>query len=115
VAMVADLTRHPDLAVWIITTQARQPSVLQFHEALLRILIGAGFTPPAAIRAKGILFRLVIGHLVLANAPGPPWRRLPKRYTHLRSTGPAHDTIEVDQIFRDGVDTVLSGLDPGER
>ena len=112
--VVDELSQHPDLAVWIITTQARQASVLQVHESLLGILVDAGFAPRAAIHAKGHLFRFLIGHLVLANAPeGKPWKRLPRRYAHLRSTGPAHDMIDRDELFRDGLDTILRGLGSG--
>ncbi|MCU1355964.1 MAG: transcriptional regulator, TetR family [Acidimicrobiales bacterium] len=111
--MVSELDRQPELAVWIITTQARQPPVLQLHEALLAILIDGGFSPRDAIEAKGILFRYVIGHLVLANAPeGQPWRQLPEHYPLLRATGPAHDTIDRVQLFERGLDTILTGLRP---
>jgi TetR/AcrR family transcriptional regulator, tetracycline repressor protein len=112
VAMVNELTRHPDLAVWIITTQARQPSVLRIHDTVLGILLDAGFAPADAIEAKGILFRYIIGHLVLADAAeGMPWQQIPKRYTHLRSVGPIHDTIDRAALFYRGLDTILGGLD----
>ena len=117
VATVGELTRHPNLAVWIITTQARQPAVLQLHDTILGILLDAGFLPADAVQAKGILLRYLIGHLVLANAPeGPTWRQTPRRYEHLRSVGAAADGTDRTVLFLNGLDAVLAGLpDPAAR
>lgn len=111
ITMARELTARPDLGVWIITTQARRQPVLEVHEAVLAILLHAGFDPTAAVEAKGVLFRYLIGHLILAAAPeGPPWRRLPKRYEHLRATGPAHDAVDRDAMFERGLDAIIAGL-----
>jgi AcrR family transcriptional regulator len=112
-AMARELTAHPDLGVWIITNQARQHSVLDVHEAVLAILLDAGFEPAAAVEVKGVVFRYLIGHLILAAAPeGPHWRRLPKRYEHLRATGPAHDEVDRDALYEHGLDAIIAGLRP---
>jgi AcrR family transcriptional regulator len=108
---VDELTRHPNLAVWIITTQARQPAVLQLHDTILGILLEAGFAPADAVQAKGILFRYLIGHLVLANAPeGPRGKQTPRRYEHLRSVGAEADGIDRSILFHNGLDAILAGL-----
>ena len=110
-AIVNELTLHPNLALWIITVQARQPSVLDVHEAMLDVLVRAGFGPLEAISIKGTIFRHLIGHLVLANAPeGPPWKQLPKRYRNMRSVGPTFDVVDRQVLFAFGLDAILAGL-----
>jgi hypothetical protein len=94
----------------VITTQARQPAVTALHEALLAILMTAGFPPVEAISIKGAVFRYLIGHLILHDNPeGPPWKDLDERHPHMRRAGAVHETIDRHDLFLRGLDALIGG------
>jgi AcrR family transcriptional regulator len=112
-AIADELTQYPDLAVWIMTTQARQPPVLAIHEEILRILATTDIHGSEAVYLKGAVFRLLIGHIVLAAADeGPAWSRVPKRFIHLRETAQAHRTTNRSKTLQRALEAVLGEASP---
>lgn len=114
-AVVAGSAAHPTAAAWALTTYARRPPVLQIHESLLAALRAAGLSTEAAVVAKGALVRLVVGHLVVQEAPpGRDWQTLSRReFPETRAAGPVANRIAPAQVLSVGLDALLEGLGLG--
>jgi AcrR family transcriptional regulator len=112
-AMVDQALEHPRASMWAVTTYARQPPMLQLHEAMLEILDDAGFAPDTAIHIKGAALRCCIGHIALNEArPGHAWRQVSKQtFPHYYATGPALDRFDAAEHLEIGLNALLDGLE----
>ncbi len=112
-SVVDELGTYPDLGIWIITTQSRQPPVMELHERIIQILVDSGHTNAEAIYVKGATLRLLIGHLVLSAAPESPTKgRIPVRYEYLRTTHTEHLAIDRAELFRAALAALLADAPP---
>jgi TetR/AcrR family tetracycline transcriptional repressor len=111
-AMVEQAIAHPKASAWAIVTHARRPPMLRLHEAILSVLLGAGFPPERAMHMKGALLRFCVGHITLNEAAdGHQWRQLPKKaFPNYRATGPSLDAFDPAEHFRFGLQALLAGL-----
>jgi AcrR family transcriptional regulator len=104
---------QPTLTGWAVTTHARSLAVLRIHEALVAVLLDAGFTPDAALHVKGAVMRFWLGHLAVDElAPGTDWRAgLPDdELPRYRSIAHAVDAFDRQRQFEIGLDALLAGL-----
>ena len=78
-----------------------------------RIMRKGGFSPREAVRIKGILLRLCVGHLALhESAPGHEWRNLPRdRFPHYRAAGPALDASRPADVFASGLALLIAAVE----
>lgn len=112
ISLVDHAADLPSSSLWAITEFAHRPPMLRLHEAILDILLGAGLTVEAAVRIKGAVLRLCVGHLALQSVePGHEWHQLPgEQFPRYRRAGPTMDTIDRRGLFIDALDALLAGL-----
>ncbi|GAA4068565.1 MULTISPECIES: TetR/AcrR family transcriptional regulator [Actinomadura] len=114
--LVERASRHPRASVWAITEYARRPPVIRLHDAMLSILLDAGFTPARAVHLKGAAMRLVVGHLVILEASSREWSRAPgEGDSAFETVRPAQENAAPAEAFRVGLDALLAGIAPGPR
>lgn len=110
---------HPATIPLLLARRHASPGSLQWIEATLQVLTGAGFTGEQRVVAQRTLVGYVLGALQneyygpLAGAGTAAMAALsPEAYPHLTATAQDARQLDPDDEFRRGLDAVLRGLQP---
>lgn len=103
---------HPRAFAWVFTTYAKRPPLVQIDEALLEVLMAAGFQPSEALLAKGLLWRFLVGHLGLAHLPGhiDPVDLEPERHPRIHEVAKASAQLTPADYFAYGLEQLIHSL-----
>jgi AcrR family transcriptional regulator len=108
---------HPVTFNWVFMNYASQPPLAQIDEAMLDVLLGAGFTPQEALLAKGAVMRLVVGDLGLARMPAhiDPADVDPDAYPRVQEVAADSAALGLRDYLEYGLDRVIDGIDASRR
>jgi AcrR family transcriptional regulator len=108
--------RHPHLVTLVLAQRSALPGMFRMRERMLDALLSAGFEPPAALRALGVLLNYALG-FAGAQAGAAPIdlperiRELPAgEFPRLSSLASSYDEHLSDEAFDSGLDWLLAGL-----
>ncbi|MGO8862934.1 MAG: TetR/AcrR family transcriptional regulator [Acidimicrobiales bacterium] len=109
--------QHPRTFNWVFTNYAMQPPLARIDEAMLDVLLSAGFDPRDAVLAKGAILRLVVGDLGLAPMPTHIDPILVDEEAYPRAHEVAAESAHVAQreFLEYGLDRFIAGLNPLRR
>lgn len=121
-SMRAALERHPNTADLMIGRARYGSAGLALFEAILRILIDAGFTPEAAFAAYDSLYLFTLGYAATASRTASfvaiqleglaYLRSLPaERFPAIHAVAPEIGRRPADARFEVGLDVVLEGIE----
>ena len=111
-AFMKHASAHPTASVWAITRYAHRPPAMRIHEAILAVLLDAGFSTDDAVYIKSAVTRFCVGHLALGAATrGESWPDLPaSQFPACNAARLALKKSDPAEQFRTGLDALLAGL-----
>jgi len=103
---------HPGAFAWMMRHYATHPVLAPVDEALLDILLGAGFSPTDALLAKGAVVRFVIGHLGLAGqaASVDPSGLSAQEHPRLYEVAVPRRRVRETELLEHGLECLLQGI-----
>jgi len=109
--------QHPRTFNWVFTNYAMQPPLARIDEAMLDVLLSAGFDPRDAVLAKGAILRLVVGDLGLAPMPSDidPTTVDAESYPRAHQVAAESAQLARRDFLEYGLDRVIAGLAPLRR
>ncbi|MEW9548337.1 TetR/AcrR family transcriptional regulator [Nonomuraea sp. NPDC050783] len=111
ISMVDHLSAHPRASAWAVTAYARRAPVLKLHDAILGVLLDAGFPADKAVRVKAAVMRLCVGHMVLNEAAGrEEVAYSAEEYPHYHAVEAAQRRSDQQQNFLFALDALLAGI-----
>jgi len=108
---------HPVTFNWVFTNYGGQPPLAQIDEAMLNVLIEAGFAPKEALLGTSAVLRLVVGHLGLSRIGSRMDLALinPESYPRVHQVSAENLTLENSDFIEYGLDRLIEGMGQGER
>ena len=108
---------HPRAFSWVFTTYAKRPPLAQIDEALLEVLMSDGFEPREAMLAKGLFWRLIVGHLGLAFLPAyvDPRTVDAEKHPRLHQVADASKDLTPADYLDFGLDHIIQSLRSSRR
>jgi AcrR family transcriptional regulator len=105
---------HPATFSWVIQNYATQPPLTRLHEAMLDVLLDAGFDAREAVLARSTVLRFVVGHLGLSAVPGhiDPTTVDVDSYPRIHEVAAQSARLTPSDILEYGLDHVIAGLVP---
>lgn len=110
--VVRSADAHPGAFTWVFTTYAKRPPLSRIDEALLEVLLGAGFDLRGALVAKGAFWRFLVGHLGLATVPShiDPTTVDVETHPRIHEVAAVSASLDGDDYFAGGLDLLIAGL-----
>lgn len=117
IGLVEASQQHPETFRWVVFNYASRPALAKVDEAMLDVLIDAGFGAREAVLAKGTVLRFVIGHLGLATLPTTIDLATVDPATYPRVYQVAGEAAELSptDLLAYGLDHVIASLAPARR
>ncbi len=121
-AMLAGFLRHPNTADILIGRARYGPGGLALFERILRILLGAGYSPEAAFDAYQSLYLFTLGFMATSSRT-PEFREaqrqgveymqsLPaERFPSIRAVAPVIGRRSLEAQFEIGLDVQIAGIE----
>lgn len=107
---------HPHLVTLVLAQRSAMPGMFRMRERMLDALLSAGFEPPAALRALGVMLNYALG-FAGAQAGAAPIdlperiRELPAdEFPRLSGLASSYDEHLSDEAFESGLDWLIAGL-----
>ncbi|MQY24327.1 TetR/AcrR family transcriptional regulator [Nocardia macrotermitis] len=104
---------HPQTFNWVFTNYASQPPLAKIDEAMVAVLLNAGFTARQALLAKGSVLRFVVGDLGLTQKTEGDTDTSdldPVQYPHLSSLCADDAAIPPKDYLDFGLDRIIDGI-----
>jgi AcrR family transcriptional regulator len=108
---------HPVTFNWVFTNYGGQPPLATIDEAMLNVLIEAGFPPREALLGRSAVLRFVVGHLGLARIGSLTDTALvsPDNYPRVHEVAAESSALENTDFLEYGLDRLIEGIDQSER